>query len=381
MRPAWLERDPNPPAWRVAVVYLLALAAAGAASAAVFAVYGAPPGEALGTLLSGTLGSAHGLAETARRAIPLLLIGSGLALCFRAQFFNVGGDGQLLTGAVAATGVALFVPLPPPLALPAMFAAAFAGGALWILVPALLRARLGVNEILTTLMLNHVAAYGVLWLVQGPWKGATVRGFPYTDPFPAHAQLPVLSGTRVHWPTLLLGVAAAVALQVLLRRTPFGYELRVVGHSPAAARYAGIPGGRVLMGAALLSGGLAGLAGAGEVAGVHHRLLNPAHVALGYGYTATVVAWLARGHPALTLLTAPFLGLVFAGGDVLKVALRMPFRVVDVFTGLILLCVVAAETAAGYRLRRAGRPGGAPSHEASEAGEEPAVTAWTASSR
>lgn len=354
---------------------MAALAAAAAASAAVFAAYGAAPGEALRTLLAGTLGSAFGLAETLRRAIPLLLIGAGLALCFRAQFFNIGGDGQLLAGAVAATGVALFVPLPPALVLPAMFAAAFAAGALWILGPALLRARLGVNEILSTLMLNHVAGFLVLWLVQGPWKGQTVRGFPYTDLFPEHARLPLWPGTSVHWPTLLLGIAAALGLQLLLRRTAFGFELRVVGSSPGAARYAGIAAGRVLVGAALLSGGLAGLAGAGEVAGIHHRLLNPAHVALGYGYTATVAAWLARGQPALVLLTAPFLGLVFAGGDVLKVVLRMPFRVVDVFTGLILLFVVGSELAAHYRLRRA-RAAAPAERETGTAGGTPAVAPW-----
>jgi simple sugar transport system permease protein len=155
----------------------------------------------------------------------------------------------------------------------------------------------------------------------------------------------------VHWPTLVLGVVLAVALQVLLTRTPLGYELRVVGASPRAARYAGMPIPRVVLLTGLLSGGAAGLAGVGEVAGIHYRLLDPSQISLGYGFTAIIVAWLARGHPALVLLTAPLMGLLLAGGDLLKISLNMPFRVIDVFSGLMLMCLIAGESLARYRLR------------------------------
>jgi simple sugar transport system permease protein len=141
----------------------------------------------------------------------------------------------------------------------------------------------------------------------------------------------------------VLGILLALALQFLLTRTTLGYELRVVGENPGAARYAGISIPKVVLIMALITGGLAGLAGVGEVAGIHHRLLEPAQISLGYGFTAVIVAWLARGNPALVLLTAPLMGIILAGGDLLKISLNMPFRVIDVFSGVMLLCLIASE--------------------------------------
>lgn len=227
---------------------------------------------------------------------------------------------------------------------------ALSGGA-WALIAAYLRSRLAVNEILTTLMLNYVALYVVIWLVNGPWKGQNVRGFAYTDEFPAAAQLPLLEQSLVHWPTLVLGVLLALALQFLLTRTTLGYELRVVGENPGAARYAGISVGRVVLLVALLTGGAAGLAGVGEVAGIHHRLLEPGQISLGYGFTAVIVAWLARGNPVLVLISAPLMGVLLAGGDLLKISLNMPVRVIDVFSGVMLLCLIGSEVLVRNNLR------------------------------
>lgn len=345
-----LEPDPLPGRAKVAAVYAGVLALAFALAGGVFAAYGVGPLEAYGTLLEGTLYDRQGLAEVLRRTIPLLLIGSGLTLAFRVSFFNIGAEGQLLLGAAAGGAVALFLPASA-LSLPLMFLAGAVAGGLWTLPAAWLRARVDVNEILTTLMLNQVAGYLVIYLVNGPWRGENVQGFTYTDEFPELARLPHLGDTLVHWPTLVLGVVLAVALQVLLTRTPLGYELRVVGASPRAARYAGMPIPRVVLLTGLLSGGAAGLAGVGEVAGIHYRLLDPSQISLGYGFTAIIVAWLARGHPALVLLTAPLMGLLLAGGDLLKISLNMPFRVIDVFSGLMLMCLIAGESLARYRLR------------------------------
>lgn len=345
-----LEPDPLPGRAKVATVYAGVLALAFALAGAVFTAYGVGPLEAYGTLLEGTLYDRQGLAEVLRRTIPLLLIGSGLTLAFRVSFFNIGAEGQLLLGAAAGGAVALFLPASA-LSLPLMFAAGAVAGGLWTLPAAWLRARVDVNEILTTLMLNWVAGYLVIYLVNGPWRGENVQGFTYTDEFPEMARLPHLGDTLMHWPTLVLGVVLAVALQVLLTRTPLGYELRVVGESPRAARYAGMPIPRVVLLTGLLSGGAAGLAGVGEVAGIHYRLLDPSQISLGYGFTAIIVAWLARGHPALVLLTSPLMGLLLAGGDLLKISLNMPFRVIDVFSGLMLMCLIAGESLAHYRLR------------------------------
>ncbi|MDC0714401.1 ABC transporter permease [Stigmatella sp. ncwal1] len=344
------EEDPHPRRLKLIGVYVAVLALAFVLAGGVFAAYGVGPWEAYRTLLEGTLGDSQGLAEVLRRTIPLLLIGSGLTLAFRVRFFNIGAEGQLLLGAVASGAVALFLPASA-LSLPLMFLAGAVAGGLWALPAAWLRARMDVNEILTTLMLNAVAGYLVIYLVGGPWRGEQVQGYTYTDAFPEAVWLPLLGQTLVHWPTLVLGVILAGVLQVLLTRTPLGYALRVVGESPRAARYAGMPISRVVLLTGLLSGGAAGLAGAGEVAGIHHRLLEPAQISIGYGFTAIIVAWLARGHPALVLLTAPLMGLILAGGDLLKISLNMPFRIIDVFSGLILLCLIAGESLSRYRVR------------------------------
>ena len=318
--------------------------------AAVFRWYGASPAEVYGTLLRGTLGDSTGLAEVGRRTIPLLLIGSGLALAFRAQFFNIGAEGQLLLGAVFAAGTALFLPIPGVLLLPAMFIAGFLGGGLWAWLAAWLR-RQNVNEILSTLMLNYVAVALVTYLIAGPWKGKDVRGYIYTDNIPDSAFLPVLPGTQVHWPTLLLGVGVALGLQWLLSRSTFGYALRVVGENPGAATYAGLNTARIATTVALITGGVAGLAGAGEITGIHHRLLEAGQISLGYGFTAIIVAWLARGNPALCLVTAPLMAVILAGGDLLKIDMNMPFRVVDIFSGVILLCLIASEVFVRNRVK------------------------------
>ncbi|WP_412029928.1 ABC transporter permease [Deinococcus yunweiensis] len=340
---------PATTAARSALVTLGAVVVALAVCAVVFAVYGVSPGAVYGSMLRGTLGDATGLAEVGRRTIPLLLIGSGLALAFRAQFFNIGAEGQLLLGAVFAAGTALFVPLPGPLILPAMFVMGALGGGLWAGIAAWLR-RLNVNEILSTLMLNYVAVALVTYLIAGPWKGKDVRGYIYTDTIPQAGYLPTLPGTQVHWPTLLLGIAVALGLQWLLSRSTLGYALRVVGENPGAARYAGLNAAGIATVVALITGGAAGLAGAGEVAGIHHRLLEAGQLSLGYGFTGVIVAWLARGNPALCLVTAPLMGVILAGGDLLKIDLNMPFRVVDVFSGVILLCLIASEVFVRHRV-------------------------------
>lgn len=346
-----LVPEPNPSRYRALWVTLGAIGVAFVIAGVVFSAYGVSPLGAYRAMLEGTLFDPKGLQEVFRRTIPLLLIGVGLTLAFRTQFFNIGAEGQVLVGAVFAAGIALFVPLPPLLTLPVMFVAGAVGGALWCLIAAWLKSRLGVNEILTTLMLNYVAQYVVIYLINGPWKGKDARGYIYSDQFAAQARIPVIPGTDVHWPTLLLGILLALALQFLLARTTLGYAMRVVGENPGAARYAGISVSRIVLLIALITGGAAGLAGVGEIAGIHHRLIEPLQLSSGYGFTAVIVAWLARGNPALVLLTAPLMGTILAGGDLLKVSLNMPFRVVDVFSGVMLMCLIASEVFVRNRVR------------------------------
>jgi simple sugar transport system permease protein len=325
---------------------LLALLAGGG----VFLLAGADPLAAYAVMLEGAFGSLYSLSEVLVKAVPLMLCGLAVAVAARIQVWNIGAEGQLALGGIGAAAVALFLGrhLPPPLMLPAMIAAGFLAGGLWAAIPGLLKARLGVSEILTSLMLNYVAIYWLEHLYFGPWRDPRGMGFPGTAMFPQAAWLPRLPGTRIHL-GLLLAVLAAVALTWLLNRTRWGYELRVTGESPRAARYAGINLARNILGVMFLSGGLAGLAGMAESAGIHYRLQQG--LAVGYGYAGIIVAWLARLHPIGLLAAAVFIAALFVGGDQLQSELKLPSSVGLVLEGAILFLVMAGDFLARYRLR------------------------------
>ncbi len=361
MKMAHIERRPDPSGIVVVVVSLLAIILAFLVVGLLVWGYGVPPGQFYAAILHGHVSGLRGFAEIGRQTIPLLLTGLGLVIAFRAQFWNIGAEGQLLAGAAGAAGVALFTPVPGPLLLPAMFIAGALAGALWGMLPTLLKVRLGVNEVITTLMMNYVAINIIEWLIHGPWKGKSMRGFAYTDTFADSAWLPLLPQTRLHWPTALLGLVIAIVLALLLYRMRLGYEIRVLGESPEAARYAGISPLRTTVAVMLISAGAAGLAGVGEVAGIHHRLLAPTQISLGYGYTAIIVAWLARGNPLAAILTAMLIGFIFASGDVAKVALRIPVQVVGVMNGLLLFFLIGSERLLYYRIRWSAPPSGSQS--------------------
>ncbi len=364
--PLRIEKQPDASWPWIVAVSVCAIGAAFLVAGVIFWIYGVPPLRAYRVILSGTLGDVQGIAEVFRRTVPLLLVGEGLVLAFRAQFYNIGAEGQLLAGAVAASGIALFVPLPSPWIVPAMLIAAIVAGAAWGVLPTLIKLKLEVNEVITTLMMNYIALNIVDWLIHGPWKGNTMRGFAFSDIFPDAAWLSWIPGTRVSWLLLALGVTIAGGFSVLLTRMRIGYEIQVLGHNPVAARYAGISPLRTIVIVMFLSGGMAGLAGAGEVAAIHHRLLDPNQISLGYGYAAIIVAWLARGNPLAAIVTATFLGVIFASGDVMKVVLQMPFRVTDVFNGLVLFFLIGSEGLMRYRIRW--RPS---THRTSAPGQSP----------
>ena len=351
-----LEPRPNPPAYVVVFVSLLAVLAAFIVTGFIFWAYGSNPFVAYSTIIQKTLLNFRGFTETIRKSLPLLLAGTGLVLAFRAQFWNIGAEGQILAGAVAASGLALFVPLPPYLMIPAMFLSGFIAGGLWGFLPALLKVRLGVNEIITTLMMNYIALYIVRWLINGPWKGKSVTGFSYSDRFAREYWLPTIGTTRLHWPTLIIGVLLAIFITFLLARTKLGFEIRMMGESPNAARYAGVNFFRTTMTLVLFSAGAAGLAGVGEVAGIHHRLVEPGSISLGYGYTAIIVALLARGNPLAVIITSLFMGLIFASGDIMKVSLSIPFQMTGVINGLILIFIICSEPLMRYKLTRLPNP-------------------------
>ncbi len=347
-----LEKRLDTPRWVNVAAPVLSVVAALLVIALLFLLVGVNPLVAYGRIFTGAFGSLYGLSETVTKAIPLMLAGVGLAVAFRARVYNIGAEGQLLVGAICATAVALFAPgVPDALRLPTMFVAGALGGALWALVPALLKARLGIDEVLTSLMMVYIASELVNHLVYGPWKGPTEWGFPYTDKFPLSAQLPRLGATRIHYPTLLLGLLAAVLADIFIRRTRWGFEIRVTGENPEAARYAGMNYLRTAVLVMAISGALAGIAGVGEVAGIHYRLRYPQGISPGYGFTAIIVAWLARLSLLGVILTSFLIGGLLVGGDAIQIALGLPSATVYVFNGVILLFVLAGDLFTRYRVR------------------------------
>lgn len=356
-RHIWIERRLYPSPRMEVLAPILSILLALSVIAVLFGVLGADPLFAYRRIFLGAFGSLYGLSETIVKAIPLMLTGVGLTLAFRARVWNIGAEGQLLMGAIAATGVALAFPdLPAGVLLPAMFLAGFVSGALWGLIPAFLKAYFQVNEVLTSLMLVYVASEAVNYLVYGPWKGPEESGFPYTSKFSAAAQLPRLLNTRIHYSTLLLALLLAVLVYLLVMRTKLGYEIRVTGENPAAARYAGMDYTKIVLLVMLLSGGLAGLAGVGEVAGIHHRLRYPGGISPGYGFTAIIVAWLARLNPLAAILSAFLLGGLLVGGDSIQIALGLPAATIHIFNGVILLFVLGGELFTRYQICLKGRP-------------------------
>ena len=311
----------------------------------IFAFSGVNPLFAIMKIFSGSFGSRYGIQETITKAIPLMLIGGGLAVAFRAKFWNIGAEGQLLTGAILGTWVGLNWGnhLPAPAIVPLMFIAGFIGGGLWGMVPALLKLRFSINEVISTLMLNYICAEFLTMLITGPWKGKTKFGFPYTDDLPDAAILAVLPGSRIHYVTLAVALMVVVLLGIAIYKTRFGYEVRVIGENPDAARYAGIDFFRTTLIIMMISGGVAGLAGVGEVAGIHHYLSYPASISSGYGFTAIIVAWLAKLNPFYVVFSGIFFAGILVGGDAIQMSLGLPAATVEIFNGTLLFFLIMGD--------------------------------------
>jgi simple sugar transport system permease protein len=324
---------------------VFSLAAGLLAISFIFIVSGVNPLYALAKIFSGSFGSLYGIKETITKAIPLILIGSGLAMAFRAKFWNIGAESQLLMGAIFGTWVGLnWGPyLPPAVIVPLMFLAGFIGGAFWGLIPAILKIKFSINEVISTLMLNYICNQFMTLLIVGPWRGETKYGFPYTDDLPASATLSVISGSRIHYATLLVAIITVIVLGTLIYRTRFGYEVRVIGENPDAAKYSGIDFFKATLIIMAISGGAAGLAGVGEAAGIHHYLSYPESISSGYGYTAIIVAWLAKLNPYYVILSALFFAGILVGGDAIQISLGLPAATVQIFNGTLLVFLIMGD--------------------------------------
>jgi len=281
----------------------------------------------------------------------LLLCGVGLVIAFKAGVWNIGAEGQILMGAIAATWVALYL-MPnaePNMIIASMFLLGFLAGGIWGVLAGILKAKMDVNEVLSTMMLNYIAYQLVYYLVMGPWENPRTR-YPVSKPFPENARLPVLSKTLpLAIPTLIIAVIAPIVLYIFLYHTSIGYELRAVGSNPEAARSYGISQGKAIIIAMFISGGFAGLAGVHVVAsGMPPQLRRPEQVSRGYGFIAILVAWLAGLNPLATYLSAIILGIFIIAGFQIQILFKTGIGVTNVFIGCLLITLSVAETLRYY---------------------------------
>ncbi len=349
-----IEARPEPSRTMQLATPFLAVALTVVSGAVLFALLGRDPVVSLHAFFVTPISSLYGLGELALKATPLILIGIGLAAGFRANVWNIGAEGQLVLGAICGGGVALwFWEVDAPWVFPLMVVAAVAGGMVWAAIPAFLKTRLEVNEILVSLMLTYVAVLLLSTLVYGPWKDPEGFNFPQSRMFGEAALMaPILDGTRLH-AGILVALAVALAAWLWQARTLSGFALKVVGLAPAAARFAGFRRHRAVWSTLLLGGGLAGLAGLFEVAGPIGQLVP--EVSPGYGFTGIIVAFLGRLHPFGVVLAGFLVALSYIGGEVAQIEAGLPQAVTGVFQGMLLFFLLATDFLIRYRLRRVPR--------------------------
>lgn len=346
------------PRWMPWLSHVIALVVALLVGAIPLVYGGLDPIVAYRQMLRAGFLESYSFSDTLVKATPLILAGLGVAVAFRMRLWNIGAEGQLLMGAWATAGVALFwlpADTPKVVMLAVMTIAGFVAGGLWGAIPGILKAKLDVNEIITSLMLTYVAVLFANYFIYGPWAAG---GFGLTAPFPKSAWFPRLTDFASVVPSLqgmtahigiLYALVAAGILYIIFRIGKWGFELKVIGDNPEAARYAGMNLARNIIIAMVISGGLAGLAGMSELAGAVHRLQEK--FSPGYGFTAIIVAWLARLNPIAIVVVGYLFGGLLVGGDAIQ-----PAGIALMIQGIILFCVISADTFTRYRIRVIRRP-------------------------
>ncbi len=351
-----LERRAHASGWMKVLSPVIAIVLTVLTGLIIFAALGKDPVRGFLVFFVAPFTSLFGLTELLLKATPLAICAIGLAIGFRANIWNIGAEGQFIVGAIAATGVALFVPPIPGVSLLLMLFAGALGGMAWAAIPAWLRTRFNTSEILVSLMLVYVAELLVSWLVFGSWKDPMGFNFPQTKMFESAALLPTFwEGYRLN---LSLGLAVVLLLAgyILLARTHLGFQMRVAGESPTAARYAGIPAKAMIWVGLAVGGACAGIAGMAEVAGPMGQLTDK--VGSGYGFAAIIVAFVGRLHPLGIGLAALLMALFYIGGEQAQQYMGLPGSISKTFQGLLLFYLLAADVLIHYRVRWASRESG-----------------------
>ncbi len=349
------------------MIPVLSLVSALAVGAVFLHFMGVSPAKAYSTIIRASLGDAYGISETIVKAIPLTMVAIAVMLAFTMLIWNIGCEGQIFMGAIAAAAAVRYCFVDNRLVMFAiMFVLSGIAGGLWAAIAGFFRAKWNVNEIITTLMLNYVAINFFNYFIYGPWRDPTSLGFPMTPLFPDTARLTCYCGTRVH-AGLILALLLPLVFWVVLRFTRWGYEIRVMGENPKAAGFAGMSYVKNVVLVMFISGAIAGVAGMCELSGLQGRL--QAGFSGGYGYTAIIVAWLARLHPVGIILVSFLLGVLLVGSETLQIVMRLPVSSMLVLQGLILFFVLGGEFFRKFRIRIVTGGGHRASPEALKEGE------------
>ncbi|GLU28448.1 ABC transporter permease [Brucella sp. NBRC 12950] len=345
-----IERRETRPMALVATAPIIAVLAAFLLAGLLIAAAGAPVLESFRQIAIGAFGTRLSITETLTRATPLMLTGLAAAVAFRSKLWNIGAEGQFYIGALAVVACGTQLALPAPLLIPLLLIVGAIAGMVFLLIPLGLRLRFGVDEVVTTLLLNFVAVLFVSMMIEGPMKDPLAFGWPQSEPVPDAAVLPkIMAGMRLHI-GILIAVALAFIIAYVQKRTVFGLETKAAGLNPRAARFAGVPLGKTLVKVACISGGLAGLAGAIQVMGVKGYVTTD--LSPGFGYSGIIVAMLANLNPIGAIFSALFAAAMFVGADGMSRAIGIPSFIADVTVSLSLLAMLVALFFTQYRIAR-----------------------------
>ena len=335
--------------WQV-VMTLFALFIALVITGVLIISSGADFGKAISGLISGAFGSWKAILETLVKATPLILTSLAVTLAFRGNIMNIGAEGQLFCGAMAGYWVAAnFSAMNPVLHVILIVVGGFIGGAICGLIPGILKGWLKVDETIVTVMMNYIVQYLLSFLLSGVWQ-APGEHYYLSSPVPEAVYYPyIFQNSRLHI-GFLFAIVAAIAVYVILQKTRLGYEIRAIGLNPVAARFKGINVSRVIIITMLISGGIAGLAGVGEVVGLHHRLRMD--ISSGYGFTGIIIALLGGLNPFAVIIASIFMGGLINGSNSMQIFSHVPSALVDAMQAIVLICLLAFQVLANYRIRK-----------------------------
>ncbi len=344
-----LERSPAP-VWTKALIPVVAVLVTFAITSIFILLAGANPFAAYYNFIIVPLSTKFSALEVLVKATPLIFTGIAVTFAFAAGYYNIGAEGQLYAGAVAAAWVgATFTTLPSIVVIPMMLVLGFLSGMLWALIPALLKARLKVDEVVTTLLMNSIIMYFISALLNGPWRDPET-GWPKSPEFFEAARfMQLIPKSRLHI-GFIIALVVVMVVYIIIKRTPFGLQMRAVGASKAGAQFAGINVNRTMLIAALVSGGIAGLAGVSEIAGIHYHLIS--ELSGGYGYTGIIVATLGGLNPIGATIAALFIGLINTGAQTVSRVLGVPIYLGNVVQSTLLLVTLGMLLLQNYRIKR-----------------------------